>query len=429
MKNRERDHLLHLSTMQSPLVSSRFLQQQGDIPEQIVLEILSRLPVQSLLRFRCVCKVWKSLISDPKFTLSSRKHQIAIQCRYLYSIDTGHAFSGTRSLLKRDPLPKPMLFYDDKKASERLKIFGSCNGLFLVSHYADFYLWNPSTRQSTKVLSLKTKGWAKHFSLNNAYLSGLCYDSSADDYKAVLAMGNKFGEVTVVSFKRKYWATMTSHALDKDKGYISLPGPNVNEKLHWAITKLGHDRVHYSARYGIVSFDPLTDEFEEIPMPLTPNNGTPNNGEGEPIVKGLGVLDGCLCMGRCVTRGSGGEEVEPGFFELLVMKEYGVGDSWTRIFNVSKNFMVLSRGTLVPLCFTGDKEVVISVAHLDRLCAYNLEDMSQRDIFVPTKGDHITYQTSYMESLVSPDAYGHEEDWIVERPDLLKTRLQEIRLN
>ncbi|XP_058217301.1 F-box/kelch-repeat protein At3g23880-like [Rhododendron vialii] len=384
------------------LVCSRFLQQQENIPErrhipeQIVLEILSRLPVQYLLQFRCVCKVWKSLISDPKFTLSAQKHHLAIKGRYLYSISLSR---------RRYPRVRPLLIYDDESASERLKILGSCNGLFLVIHYTDFYLWNPSIRQSAIVLSLRTDEWPKDFSLDAcAYPSGLCYDSFTDDYKAVMA--NELGEVTVVSFKRKLWATTTLHFVDKGNGYISLPGPNVNGKLHWAIAKFGNNHV--------TSFNPLTDEFEELPMPLLPNNG-----EGEPVINGLGVLDGCLCMARCVTRESGAEDVGPGFFELLVMKEYGVGDSWTRILNVSKDFTSLSLGTLVPLCFTSEGEIVISVAHLDKLCAYNLEDKSEREISVPCEGP-ITYQTSYTESLVSPEAYGHEEDWIVEAPDFLK---------
>ncbi|KAI8571098.1 hypothetical protein RHMOL_Rhmol01G0090200 [Rhododendron molle] len=299
-------------------------------------------------------------------------------------------------------------FYDDKSSSERLKILGSCNGLFLITHYTDFYLWNPSIRQSAIVLSLRTDGWPKDFSLDHAsvYPSGLCYDSSTDDYKAVMA--NELREVTVVSFKRKFWATTTLHVVDKGNGYIYLPGPIVNEKLHWVITKFGNDRV--------TSFDLLTDRFEELPMPLLPNNGV-----GEPIigVNGLGVLDGCLCMTRCVTRGSGVEKVGLGFFELLVMKEYGVGCSWTRILKVSKDFASLSPGTLVPLCFTSEGEVVISVSRLNKLHAYNLKDKSRRDIFVPFKG-RITYQTSYTESVVSPEAYGHEEVWIVEAPDFLK---------
>lgn len=80
---------------------------------------------------------------------------------------------------------------------------------------------------------------------------------------------------------------------------------------------------------------------------------------------------------------------------------------------MSKDFTVLSHGDLVPLCFTSHGEVVIPST---QLCSYNLEDMSQREIMIPSKG-RIRYQTSYAESLVSPAAYGYEEDWIVERLD------------
>ncbi|XP_022722819.1 putative F-box protein At1g47790 [Durio zibethinus] len=40
-------------------------------PLEIIVEILSNLPVESLLRFRCVHKSWKSLITDPFFV---KKH-------------------------------------------------------------------------------------------------------------------------------------------------------------------------------------------------------------------------------------------------------------------------------------------------------------------------------------------------------------------
>ncbi|KAK7259382.1 hypothetical protein RIF29_24989 [Crotalaria pallida] len=35
--------------------------------DDLIIEILSWLPVKSLLQFRCVCKTWKSLISNPNF--------------------------------------------------------------------------------------------------------------------------------------------------------------------------------------------------------------------------------------------------------------------------------------------------------------------------------------------------------------------------
>ncbi|XP_045822488.1 F-box/kelch-repeat protein At3g23880-like [Trifolium pratense] len=41
------------------------------LPFDLIIEILSRLPVKQLLQLRCVCKSWKSLISDPKF---AKKH-------------------------------------------------------------------------------------------------------------------------------------------------------------------------------------------------------------------------------------------------------------------------------------------------------------------------------------------------------------------
>uniref|UniRef100_A0A0D9WMC3 F-box domain-containing protein n=1 Tax=Leersia perrieri TaxID=77586 RepID=A0A0D9WMC3_9ORYZ len=40
----------------------------GIIPEEIVEQILLRLPVKSIVRFRSVCKSWQSMIADPRFT-------------------------------------------------------------------------------------------------------------------------------------------------------------------------------------------------------------------------------------------------------------------------------------------------------------------------------------------------------------------------
>ncbi|CAI9090719.1 OLC1v1025546C1 [Oldenlandia corymbosa var. corymbosa] len=38
-----------------------------EIPDDLMIEVLMRLPTQSLHRFKCVCKLWNSTISDPKF--------------------------------------------------------------------------------------------------------------------------------------------------------------------------------------------------------------------------------------------------------------------------------------------------------------------------------------------------------------------------
>lgn len=48
-------------------------QRIADVPTEITMIILSKLPVRSLLRFKCVCKQWHSWISNPKFELSNQQ--------------------------------------------------------------------------------------------------------------------------------------------------------------------------------------------------------------------------------------------------------------------------------------------------------------------------------------------------------------------
>ncbi|XP_039799755.1 F-box protein At1g31080-like [Panicum virgatum] len=35
------------------------------LPDDLLMEILSRVPVKSLCRFKCVSKTWRELIADP----------------------------------------------------------------------------------------------------------------------------------------------------------------------------------------------------------------------------------------------------------------------------------------------------------------------------------------------------------------------------
>ncbi|RHN46418.1 putative F-box domain-containing protein [Medicago truncatula] len=56
------------------------------LPFDLVLEILYRLPVKSLMQFKCVCKSWKSFISHPKFAkkhfcVSTKTHHLFFHCK------------------------------------------------------------------------------------------------------------------------------------------------------------------------------------------------------------------------------------------------------------------------------------------------------------------------------------------------------------
>ncbi|KAG5561122.1 hypothetical protein RHGRI_004209 [Rhododendron griersonianum] len=75
------------------------------------------------------------------------------------------------------PRPKPLQF------AGCLRIGGSCNGLVLLNFRKDLFMWNTFTGCCKKVLLVE---FLKQYSDSSIMdVSGLCYDSSTDDYKAV----------------------------------------------------------------------------------------------------------------------------------------------------------------------------------------------------------------------------------------------------
>ncbi|XP_066167452.1 putative F-box/kelch-repeat protein At3g17280 [Oryza sativa Japonica Group] len=52
------------------------------IPEDIVEEILLRLPVKSILRFRSVCKSWRAMVADPRFVRLQLHHSTTAARHY-----------------------------------------------------------------------------------------------------------------------------------------------------------------------------------------------------------------------------------------------------------------------------------------------------------------------------------------------------------
>ncbi|XP_009621491.1 putative F-box protein At1g47790 [Nicotiana tomentosiformis] len=122
-------------------------------PREIISNILSRLPVKILLRFRCVCKQWRNLISMPNFIAAHFRHSSALQrsgssilihtCHYETS---GHALSlynrRDESFVELDN-PYPCFF-------PNMFIAGLVNGIVCLFQKASgdvFTLWNPAMRQ------------------------------------------------------------------------------------------------------------------------------------------------------------------------------------------------------------------------------------------------------------------------------------------
>ena len=62
-----------------------------EFPDDIVVDILSRLPVKSLYRFKCLCKFWCNLMSDSHLVKLQLNHSIKAN-RLTYVLYSNSAF-------------------------------------------------------------------------------------------------------------------------------------------------------------------------------------------------------------------------------------------------------------------------------------------------------------------------------------------------
>ncbi|MCI32129.1 F-box/kelch-repeat protein, partial [Trifolium medium] len=96
------------------------------LPFDLIPEILSRLPVKFLLQFRCVCKSWKSLITDPKFT---KKHLSLSTTHTLHRISC----SDHKPVIKSYSLDSVLNITQTQfRFNSYVYFVGSCNGILCL---------------------------------------------------------------------------------------------------------------------------------------------------------------------------------------------------------------------------------------------------------------------------------------------------------
>nr|GEY41161.1 hypothetical protein [Tanacetum cinerariifolium] len=126
-------------------------------------EIIKRLPVKSLLRFRSVSKPWKFYIDSPKLTSSygihhTKSHRLII--RYLDAVDSEEKYV---SFVDGDTLPQQKFAHTVPaiaKLLQHLKVIGCSQGLLCMhGHFVNNsgrknmdVLWNMSIRKSVGVV-------------------------------------------------------------------------------------------------------------------------------------------------------------------------------------------------------------------------------------------------------------------------------------
>nr|ADE75855.1 unknown [Picea sitchensis] len=143
-----------------------------ELSEHLREEILAWLPLQSLCRFRLVCKDWNALISSTRFITTkwvdkppNRKPWLVVHLQGAPS-KMPHSLAYcffTRTWKNTSSISLSFLMH--QKQETRKCLYGSAAGLFLVGCASEFVVFNPLTRRSIQLLPLSSIRYIDIFSV------------------------------------------------------------------------------------------------------------------------------------------------------------------------------------------------------------------------------------------------------------------------
>ncbi|XP_057444893.1 F-box/kelch-repeat protein At3g23880-like [Lotus japonicus] len=377
--------------------------------QELLVEILSWLPVKSLVRFRCVSKSWKSLISDSRFVKlhlqrsSSRVNADFSHAHFLTLCDT-HAFD--RTYISSRCMSSLVDTHSTTAASPVCCLsgydsIGACNGLVGLSYtyyvkrkrFFRVCFWNPATRlMSQRSPRLRSSGYF-----------GFGYDCSCDTYKVVSVCPEET-MVNVYNMGDDRWRRIQVVPLPRLR--LMPPAVYVSNNINWLATlpidilygNHGADLMDADP-YVIVSFDLGKQKYTQLSLPYCPRSMN-DYWEFLPV---LGVLRGCLCISE--------NNDKIGNFEVWQMKEFGVQRSWTRLFSIHgyENFIQLP---CFAMCISDNGDaLLLSVSGASRGVLYTFRDKKSRGVLYTFRdkkfqGTEIAneidgcYTENYIESLM-----------------------------
>ncbi|XP_027127218.2 F-box/kelch-repeat protein At3g23880-like [Coffea arabica] len=365
------------------------------IPEEIVTRILTRVPAKSLIRFRCVSKSWKSLISSPDFiSLHTREaflskptipdDRMLVRCyskprrTELYSVHHDNEDFTVASEVKIDfPFRRLAQFY--------FRIVGFCNGLLCLSE--DFFgyrnlimLWNPSIRRKM-ILPVPRAG----FENLGAYMSvvGFGYDVKNNDFKVVRIAydqsrrGYKLPPIVeVFALSVGDWREID---VDLAQNWVIenlWTQAFVNGKVHWVAYRLNEEKENL-----IMVFDLSNEVFEELLLPDALAVECPIN----------------MCTSVCedsIAVLNYDKRVGTGSCSIWLMKVYGDVKSWSKMYTVD-----LEGELGKVLSFRKDGNILLTASD-GELCSYDPDPRLQEIKYIGILGTKDSFFVGrYTESL------------------------------
>ncbi|XP_022758955.1 F-box protein At3g07870-like isoform X2 [Durio zibethinus] len=314
------------------------------LPHDVVLDILSRLPITTLMQSKCVCRAWRSIIQSSLLANKHLSHMTEndpgiifqshwpIQNQY-YFVDFA-AYTEGNKILKKISV-----------STEHANLVGSCNGLLCFCNSSQIHICNPLTKDAIELPKLLRDP-------GEVGILGFGFSPTTKEYKLVeivyqrrrpvyqrrrpifsthLAASNSFqSEVRILTLGGSRWRSlgMVPYRFIRQPSQVMVCG-----RLHWIFQP-----AKYKMENQIISFELTAEQFQEVPKP--------DCGSLDRCFYELMVLQGHLSA--AASKAIGG-------LEIWVMKEYNMKDSWIKEFNIAsflpKELQHINASTRFPRSF------------------------------------------------------------------------------
>lgn len=249
--------------------------------QDLLTEILLRLPIKSLLIFKSVSKHWLSLITNPNFSLRRTPYPNPASGLFLQTPNIVRRMHNPEydfiSLNQNTSNPSKSPFKTLNFVHDRygIQILQSCNGLLLCSSFdarvqkrVKYYVYNPTTKQYTTLPQLK----AHSGNIGMIFGVNLAFDHSmSPHYKVICIRRLNFAQydidylhcqIEIYSSEAGPWRhSGSSFSVAYDTGFHQ--GVHWKSSIHWLS----------ASNNSLYCYHIDEERASEMPLPHIPNVG------------------------------------------------------------------------------------------------------------------------------------------------------------
>ncbi|KAF3646758.1 hypothetical protein FXO37_20296 [Capsicum annuum] len=360
----------------------------ADPPGDEMTNILSRLPIEDLMKFRSVCKSWSNLIRDPCFINMHMNQRSLYKESYLIGKDILDVTKNECCTLYSDET-----FAEHKKlefplceSTKSFEVFGCCNGVLFLLYpitprsSSKMYFWNPAT----KMIKNLCRSPVQLPDVSNHLVFGFAYVPQLDEYKVVRILYHEERNLTdpptlppiveIYSLKTNSWTKIEielSYFITSHMAKAFLDG-----SAYWLARKANESDYDDF----IVSSNMADHVFEEIPLPVSSSDD--------------GALTGSLAVFCDSIYLFAHNSLE--WLHIWMMGEGCSGKIWCHQFKIDCSF-----DSCWPQCFMKNGEVIFESIGGD-LYLYDPRNQQFQDLHFQGNPDNIEL-FAYKESLVLLD--------------------------